>query len=201
MWKDFTVFVLSLLRSRWSVFVDTHSHPSSISCWFWICYENILLKPIVLGDWVTGNATRVLSSVYVENNNKKIIPLWCSVKGRQEMNQRGKPFSVPKGTSIHLPLCCLLRFLLFLPLHHLSSPIRFTIASCQKKNRMKRCRYHGGRWSEVQPWVGQKHARVWGFHCNVRQFISIPLFFPVSDIPWDSSLSSQALALFLSRFI
>lgn len=32
-------------------------------------------------------------------------------------------------------------------------------------------------------------------------FITSLLFLAVSDIPWDSSLSSQALALFLSYFI
>ena len=61
----------------------------------------------------------------------------------------------------------------------------------KKKKREKKC----------SPVYDKKHAFVWELHCNVGHFITSLLFLAVSDIPWDSSLSSQALALFLAYFI
>lgn len=79
-------------------------------------------------------------------------------------------------------------------------PLRFTIFSCQRKKKKreerKRCRYHGGSWSQtkVQPCLWQKHAFVWGLS-NVGQFMTSLPSFAVSDVPWDSSLSSQVIFL------
>lgn len=66
-------------------------------------------------------------------------------------------------------------------------------AADQKKGKRKK--------KKCSPVYDKKHAFVWGLHCNVGHFITSLLFLAVSDIPWDSSLSSQALALFLSYFI
>lgn len=106
--------------------------------------------------------------------------------------KEGKPFSLPRITILHFLLLCLQFFF----------PIAIQHLELSKKEKGK----------VPLPWqqlIKEKSAALcttkacfgWGIDCNVGQLITSLPFFLVSDIPWDSSLSSQALALFLSCFI
>lgn len=110
--------------------------------------------------------------------------------------KEGKPFSMPKSTPIHFPLRCLLHLLIFLPLCDSTS-----WAVKKKKGKGAVTMAAADQGKKCSP-VHDKNMLLFGdSDCNVGQFITSLLFFPVSDIPRDSSLSSQAPALFLSRFI
>lgn len=173
--------------SRACVFSDTCS--SFIVVHSKLVKGNNLLKPILWIEWVTARDA-VLAFVCAK--------VFYRVQGLGDGSEKeGKPYSLPKITTMYFPLSLPPPPLVFLPL------CRSPSWAVKKRKERERFCYHGGGWSREKciP-VGYRIMLLfWGLCGDIGQFITSLLSSAVSDIPWNSSLSFQALTLFSSRFI
>lgn len=176
--------------------ISFQQHPPSVVVVVVVLYSKLATKRIYwnpslqLSEWQQRRLLLRFASAV--ENYKQVI--W-SCSGKEEWEWGGNPFACQRAHSCIFPSAAASSTF------HVFPPLQFTMFNCQKKKKTerKRCRYHGGSWTQnkVQPCLWQKHAFVWGLG-NVGQFITSLPSFAVSDIPRDSSLSSQVIALFLS---